>query len=362
MTRPAPHTRPIVVSRCAHVARFPLAAAVAALVGAVGLSGCRSGPDEMKNAARPSGPGVTEPEALESAEFRASASVASAAALRAEGRLDDALAELERAIALNPELTVAYVEAGEIHREQGRFDQAEPYYAEASRREPTNFRAQYGHGLVLQLMGRLQDAIGAYLRALSIDPQSFDANLNLATAFLQIGEPAQAATYAERAVALRPDDGAARANLGATYAALGRHTEAILEYEAAAERMDMSAELLLNLADSYGHDGRYAEMAGTLREVLRRSPSAPAYERLGSALFRNKQYPDALAAFEQAAALDPNHYPAHNGVAVCLLNRYLWSNRTDTAALSQARAAMQRSLTIKRDQPKILDLLSRYGR
>ncbi len=294
--------------------------------------------------------------------FAASAAVTSARQMRAEGRADDALAELERAIELNPELTLAYLEAGDIHRERGDYDRAEPLYAEASRRDPTNFQAQYGHGLVLQLMGRLQDAIGAYLRALSIDPNSFDANLNLATAFLQIGEPSQGLTYAQRAVQLRPEDGAARTNLGATYAALGQYDAAIAEYEAAAERMAMTPELLLNLADAYGRVGRHAEMAGTLREVIRRDPSATAYERLGSALFRNKQYPDALAAFEQAVRLDPSHYPAHNGVAVCSLNRYLWSNRTDQAALTKARQAMQTSLAIKQNQPKIVDLMSKYGR
>jgi len=285
---------------------------------------------------------------------------ANAQRLKSDGNRAEALAEFERAIAINPELTIAYVGAAEIYRERGDYDTAEQRYRQATEVDPANFDAQYGHGLVLQLLNRVAESIRAYLRALAIRPDDFDANLNVATAYMQVNEPTQARPYAERAVRLQPESGEARVNLGAVYAALGMHDAAVVEYQQAAELIELGPELLLNLADSLGKTGRYPEMAATLEQLIRIEPSTLAYERLGSALFRMKAYDRALAAFRDATNLDPTHYPAWNGVGVCLLNQYLWSERADTNARRGAIEALRRSLQIKTNQPRIIELVRRY--
>jgi len=295
------------------------------------------------------------------ADLRAREHVATAARLSDEGLLDEAIAELQLAIQANPELTTAHVNLGELYRVQGDFPSAERSYREAVRLEPRSFDAQYGHGLVLHLMGRLADAVAAYLRALAIDGEDFNANLNLATAYLQEGRARQALPYAEKAVALNPESGPARVNLGAVYATLGDHERAIRAYQAAAELMDLTPPLLLNLANSLGQTGRYQEMVNTLGQLLRVEPSAEAYERLGFAYFRLNRIEDAAAAFRNAVAMDDRHYPALNGLGVCLLNRFLLSDRTDAEARREGVDALRRSLRINRDQPRIVDLVSRYG-
>lgn len=286
---------------------------------------------------------------------------ANATRLRSEGVTNEALAEFERAIAINPELTIAYIGAAEIHTQQGNFEVAEQRFRRATEIEPANFDAQFGHGLVLQLLDRVADSIRAYLRALAIRPNDFEANLNVATAYMQVDEPRQARPYAERAVRLDPQSGRARANLGAVYGALELHDAAVIEYQQAAELMELSPELLLNMADSLGKVNRHAEMAATLEQLIRIEASTVAYERLGSALFRLKNYERALAAFRRATEMDPNHYPAWNGVGVCLLNQYLWSERQDEQARRGAMEALRRSLQIKTNQPRIIELVRRYG-
>jgi len=286
--------------------------------------------------------------------------VANAARLKTEGITDEALAEFERAIEINPELTIAYVGAAELYQGQGLYDEAETKYRRATELEPANFDAQFGHGLVLQLLNRVTESIRAYLRALSLRPDDFDSNLNVATAYMQMDEPRQARPYAERAVRLNPEDGNARVNLGAVYGALGLHDAAVVEYQQAAELIDLGPELLLNLADSLGKTGRYSEMAVTLTQLVRIEPSAVAYERLGSALFKLKDYDSALRSFTESTGLDGSHYPAWNGIGVCLLNQYLWSEKRDQAARSGAIDALRRSLQIKTNQPRIIELVRRY--
>jgi tetratricopeptide (TPR) repeat protein len=330
--------------------RTPLVLTLLIPLAASGITGCRglgsSGESRRSESAR--------------ADARSVEAVDLAGRLRDEGLIDQALREFERAIEINPTLTTAYMGAGDIYREQGDYTSAERRYAEAARIAPNEFDPNYWHGHTLQMLNRITEAVRAYLRALAIRPDDFRANLDLATAYLQLGEDAQAVIYAERAVRIDGTNGPARVNLGAAYANAGRHGEAIEQYEAAAELMPLTPELLLNLAESMGKVGRYEEMAGTIREVLRQRPSATAHERLGSALFRLKDYDGALEAFRAATSADERHYPAWNGIGVCLLNRYLWSDKADLRALDEARNALRRSLQIERNQPRIAELLTRY--
>lgn len=282
--------------------------------------------------------------------------------LRGEGREDEALALLTRAIELNPTLTVAHLEIGDIFEERGDYESAEQAYGTAATQQPTNFDAQFGHGRVLQLLNRVAEAVRAYLRALAIRPDNFDANLALASAYLQIDGPAQALPYAQRSVQLNPSSGAAHANLGSVYQALSRHREAVEQYQAAAELMELTPALLLNMAASLGKIERYEEMINTLDAAQRIEPSAVISERIGFAQFKLRRFDEAMAAFTRAVEIDPNHFPAHNGLGVCYLNQYILSGKADPDAHDRAIRSLKQSLRINSRQPRIVDLVARYER
>jgi len=332
-----------------HRRRFIQAAAALAIVAA-SVAGCRS-------SSRTSGGGAPPTLQAEADQF-----LDEAEAMRATGRDDEALVLLARAIEKNPTLVVAHIEMGEIYRDRGEYNQAERAYGQAANIEPGNFDAQYGHGLVLHLMNRLAEAVRAYLRALAIRPDDFDANLNLATAYLQLDGPSQALPYAERAVQLNPSSGAAHANLGAVYSAMGRHADAIREYEAAAELMDLTPALLINLAESLGQQRRYDEMVNTLNAVIRLDPSAAAWERVGFAYFKMRRYDDSLVAFTESVRIDETHYPALNGLGVVLLNQYILEGKVDDAERERAIRYLKASLRLNPRQPRIVELVSRFGR
>jgi len=338
------------MSKPAHLGLVVLAGAVALAGG----PGCASRPKTTEGGTRSTPVNHTGGPA-------ASGLVTEADQALAVGNSEEALRLLTAAIEQNPELTVAHLMVGDIERERGNYAEAEKSYRTAATIEPRNFDAQYLHGLTLHLMNRLGDAIRAYLRALAIRPDDFDANLNLATAYLQLDEPAQGLAYAERAVVLNPSSGPAHANLGAIYAAMDRYEAAVTEYQAAAELTDLTPDLLLNLANSLGKLDRYPEMVNTLNAVMDMQPSAVALERLGFAHFKLREYDLAATEFQRAIDMDPRHYPAMNGLGVCLLNQYLASGREDDATRREAVDLFRRSLRINSRQPKIVELLSRFG-
>ncbi|MBX3402301.1 MAG: tetratricopeptide repeat protein [Phycisphaeraceae bacterium] len=287
--------------------------------------------------------------------------VAGESAVR-DGDMDRALAAFARAIEVNPRLTSAHMGMADIYRMRGEFARAEESYGQAAKLQPRSFDPQYYHGLMLHLMDRVAEAVQAYLRALAIRPNDFRSNLNLATAYYQLDENALALPYAVRAVEIEPRDGSARFNLGAVYAAMGRHREAVQEYQQATELLDLTPPLLMNLAESLGKLERYEEMVNALAQVNRVGATAASQERTGYAQFKMGRYDDALSSFDAALAIDADYFPALNGRGVCLLNKWLWSGRQDNKSREDGLASLRRSLQIRRDQPQIVDLMTRYGR
>jgi tetratricopeptide (TPR) repeat protein len=271
-----------------------------------------------------------------------------------------ALEEFAKAIAINPTLTDAHMGMGDIYRTEGDYNKAEKAYGDAAKLAPKNFDAQYYHGLMLHLLDRVTEAVSAYLKALAVKPEDFQTNLNLSVAYYQLGESSQAYTFGERAVKIDPKNGPARVNLAAVYADMGRNEEAVTEFQQSFELVDSTPRILLAYAECLKSLGRYGEMRSTLEQLVKKSPSAAAWERLGYAQFKLGDYAKAAESFEASLKIDPDYFPALNGVGVSELNRYYWSNNTDTEARTRGINALRRSLAINRNQASIEALLGRF--
>lgn len=288
--------------------------------------------------------------------------VAEAEAALNTGDKDAALAAFAAAIEENPRIVRAHMGMAEIYKERQQWPEAEVASRKWVELEPRSYDARYLHGFVLHQLNRLLEAIREYRQALIIEPNSHEANLNIATAYLQLSQAVEALPFAERAVQVQPNHGPSRANLGVIYAAVGNHAKAVENYQAALELMEPSPELMLNMVESLRKLQRYPEMVNTLEALIRMQPSADAYERLGYATFKMREYERSESSYRSALQLDKNYYPAMNGLAVNLLNDYIRSNRTDNEARQEALDLLRRSLQLNQDQPKIVELLSRYGR
>lgn len=278
------------------------------------------------------------------------------------GDQEAALRMFARAIEVNPRLFRAHLGMADIYRNQGDYAFAERSYRQARESNPRSYEAAYFHGLMLQLLDRISEAVRAYRAALALQPVSHEANLNIATAYLQLNQPVEALPFALTAARLQSEHGPTYANLGAIYASLGRHAEAVAAYERSIELMEPTPEIVLNLADSLRRVRRYSEMINVLQALIRMQPSAGAYERLGYAHFQLRRYDASAQSFREALELDPRYYPAMNGLAVNLLNRWLQSNRTDQDAHYEAIGLLRRSLQLDRNQDKIVRLLTMYAR
>mgnify|MGYP006273132461 CR=1 FL=1 len=279
-----------------------------------------------------------------------------------QGLSDYALAAFEAALRDNPDLTEAHLGMGEIQEQRGDLRGAKARYETAAETDPQSFTAHYKLGLMQQLLGELRDAIRTYLRAVAIDPDDFAVNRDLAAAYLQLGRPEEALPYAERAIGLDAASQQAWSNLAAAYSLLGRYEEAVNTYRQAAELGDLADPVLLGLSDAHIKLGNYRRAINTLETLSRRSPSSTAYERMGYARYKLRRFEEALNSFEQALEYNDRDVAALNGVGVSLMTLYIESGRQNASRRERAVAAWRKSIRIDPDQPRIVDLLSRYAR
>ena len=279
----------------------------------------------------------------------------------ATGNYNEALQLFHQVLQQNPSATEAYIGIGDVYLDQQDYVKAEPVFARAARLEPDNFSAQYGHGVALQMLDRLVDAVRAFHRALTINPSSPEANLQLGTVYLQQRDTKSALNFLARAVELDPSSGPAHLNYAAALQELGSPKRAIEQYRAAAELMEPSPELLMNLVTLLAQEKRYREAVNAAQTLVRLDPTAVTYERLGWAYFRLGEYQNSEMAYQEAVTLDPSNYKALNGVGVNALNHWLRTDRISHEAFLKAQEAFRKSLRVNKNQPKVVQLMMKYG-
>lgn len=290
------------------------------------------------------------------------------AAMAAEGELaidagdyNEAIDIFESLLDENPSLTVAYVGIGRAYQDQGEFARAEPAYARAARLEPRNFTAQFGHGEVLRALGRLRDALRAFRKALTVEPDDVTALNAMGGTLVELGMPASAIPAAEKAVELEPTNGRLRAALGTAFMLSKRYSEAIDEYEIAIELAGNDPEIITNLVECYAKEQRFREAVNAGEVLVSLAPSPMIWERLGRAYFKTGDFDASLESYRRALEIDPEYWPALNGVGVNELNAWLKSGRTEMAARVEAADAFRASVRINPNQPKVVKILTTYG-
>ncbi|MEM8739828.1 MAG: tetratricopeptide repeat protein, partial [Planctomycetota bacterium] len=288
--------------------------------------------------------------------------LADARQFQQEGMDDSALAALSLALEENPKLTEAYMGMGNIFLDRGDFDLALERFDRAVENDPNNHKALYRGGLAAQKNDQIDEAITRYLRALAIAPQDFESNREIASAYLQLGEPRTALPYARLATTVNPESQPAWSNLAATYSLLGQYESAIDAYRTANELGELADPVLLGLADAHIRLGNYPRAINTLNSLILSSPSGTAHERLGYALFKLRRFEQALDHYEESLQFDTEDIAALNGAGACYMTLYLEGQRENRFQKERAVECWRRSVMLQPQQPRIIDLLSRYSR
>ena len=131
---------------------------------------------------------------------------------------------------------------GEMLEARGALDEAVEQLQAALAIRPTDAIANNALGGALLAKGDVSGAMTRFNRALASQPDYFDAHYNLGNVFAAQGDFRAAAEHFGEAAKINPNDANAQANLGSALAALGQLKEAKSHYEAAL-RIDPSNQL-----------------------------------------------------------------------------------------------------------------------
>jgi len=142
-------------------------------------------------------------------------------------RNDEALADFDAALRLNPRYQNAYVNRGDIHHWRGQYEKAIAEYDAAIKLRGRDEVAYYDRGNSYAALGKHLQAIADYDAALRLKKDYQPAYFNRGNSFRAIGRFADAAADYDAAIKYKPDDVNAVHNRGfvnfflAHYAAAG---------------------------------------------------------------------------------------------------------------------------------------------
>jgi tetratricopeptide (TPR) repeat protein len=232
-----------------------------------------------------------------------------ARALRALGRLTQALAAARQAAANgfnSPELPLL---EGETHLAARQYDAALESLDRTLRLDPDQPAALFYKGLAYAASADTAQALDYLHAALARDPRQPEILHQLAFLLNAYRLPAEAARYAAQGLRLDSASGALAYDYGRQLELLGRPDSA-LHYYRRALRFDTAqyrADYRLALAAG-AHGQRPATLIPHLQRALRRNPRLPqARALLAEALEAQRRLPEALAQFRLLVAENPGN-------------------------------------------------------
>jgi tetratricopeptide (TPR) repeat protein len=148
------------------------------------------------------------------------------------GRLDDAVAQYEEALRLKPDIAETHTNLGSaLSGMPGRLDDAVAQFGEALRLNPDYADAHFYLANALVQTGQIPEAIRHYGEALRIQPDLAEASNNLGMILCRIGRPREGMERIEAAIRAQPNFAQAHFARGAALMQAGRTDEAIAEFE-----------------------------------------------------------------------------------------------------------------------------------
>ncbi|MGB7768995.1 MAG: tetratricopeptide repeat protein [Verrucomicrobiia bacterium] len=266
-----------------------------------------------------------------------------------KGEVDQAMADCQKALQINPNDPNAWNNLGNVLLQEGRLDEAIPYFQKALQINPNYAEAHNNLGNVLLQKGRADEAIAQFQKALRFNLDVAKTYCNLGNALLQKGEVDEAIAQYQTALQINPNSAEAHNNFGRVLFHEGELDQAIAQYQTALQIKPDFAEAHNNLGIVLFQNGEADEAIAHFQEALQIKPDfAGARNNLGNALLQENKVDEAIAQFQKALQINPDNADAQNNLG----NAQLQKGQVD-----EAIAHYQKALQINPNNPNICNNL-----
>jgi len=222
----------------------------------------------------------------------------------AHNQFEAAVAALQKIVAEKPDIAWAHFQLGYAYTALKRSDEARAEYERATALDPKMSEAFLNLGILLTEKDPAA-AVAPLHRAVDLLPAQSRPRFLLGVALERSGDTAAATESYEAALRLDPRDAETATHLGNLYLSLKRYGDAETKFRAAVELQPKSPAALLGLAKALDA-GQKPEAADAFRNYLAVNTSdAGARARLIHLLLEQKQYDEALSELDRADAGKP---------------------------------------------------------
>jgi tetratricopeptide (TPR) repeat protein len=246
-----------------------------------------------------------------------------------------------------PDNYMAHTNIGHLLVEEGRLAEAIEELQLSVSLKPDNYVGYNNLGKALDHAGRYPEAIDALNKALQLDPEYTDALLNLANSLQQMGRLSEAREPLEHAVRLNPENAEVQNNMGVLLASSNQVPQAIERFRLAARLDPQYVRAHINLSRTLVGTGEKEEAIRELEQAIQLAPRRADLEcDLGTLLGENQQYEAAVEHFQAALGHAPNFAKAYFNLALSLarLNRPTEAIATFNRGIQVARSNGQQDL------------------
>jgi len=277
-------------------------------------------------------------------------------ALLRMGRVDDAIAQFQEAMHIQPAFMQAHFCLGNVLMQQVKVDEAITQYQKAVQIEPDFALARNNLGSALLQKGRVDEAIALFQKALQLKTNYPEADYCLGNALLQKGRVDEAIAYYQKALQLNPDFALAQNSFGNALLQTGRVDEAIAHFQKAVEIEPNAAVAHYSLGAALVRIGRVDEAIIHFQDAAKILPNfLPAHIDLGNIFQQTGRLDEAITQYQEALQLNPGDPSTQINLAWLLATAPQASLRNGVKAVELARQA---SLLTGGGNPTVLRTLA----
>jgi tetratricopeptide (TPR) repeat protein len=232
-------------------------------------------------------------------------------------KAENALADFNKAIELDPRSANAYFGRAVVYEELGSEDAALTDYTHAIELDASYTLAYFNRGRLFANLGKPDAALADYNKAIELDPKLTPAYLNRGIVYDSQGDGEAALADFNQAIALDPTYALAYNNRGSLY--YERHeTEAALVDFNQAIAVDPNYPLsYLNRGQIQQEQGKTEAALADYTQAIALDPKlAQAYSRRGQLYDARMMYDEATADYSKVIELEPNDPLPHYNRAV----------------------------------------------
>ena len=237
-----------------------------------------------------------------------------------ERRYEQALADFEKSISLNPDYAPVYNNRGNVLMQIGRTEDAIKDFTRAIELAPAYGAAFNNRGNAYLVLGRIAEAEADLRRAAKLLPSSAAPLNGRGKAAAARALPFTSLRYLDRAILLNRNYPAAYRNRAAAHIEVRHYEDALSDLEQVVATSDGDERLLILRGRVHAKAGNHKAAVQDFSAALEIAPeNGKAYAGRGLAQLARGRTEDALSDCDMAVTFAPDHAPAY----LCRARAYL---------------------------------------